>query len=834
MRQHVVFLLPIAVLLTILFAGAKGPQGGASAPAAHEGVVGVAADLARRDGRLVVVVIDSLRHAVLEQPSDMPNLRAFATRPDVRALAVETCAANFTYPCMQTLFEGRQSPYAAGLHNFSGAASNARNVPGDLSAAGRRVAILSDVTLVSLYGEGATKLVNVEDWPIAHLERDLRSLEIFEQWLGDPTIDDIFFHLIGTDKAAHQKLPGTDAYREHFATVDAALMRVLAGVDLSRDNLVITGDHGHGLDGHHNRESVAIFAGPRFARLFAQQEVSERLAQPELMYFMSWAAQIALPLQYEGRYFLLEHLRDARPAGDVSAGDSRADVQAFMAMNRAEFAAAGYKDGSLKEVIERHRQASSHERALLKNTPWYVGFFLWMLLFYGWLSGAVPAAGRLGLHAALAVSLLVSGVLTGIGWGVSLGLGAGYLAAIVWWVRRHGQWRAGAWLLALSALSASIAFITKPWTEFFHTNGFSPAQPIFYAMLPAVGALLALARDGDWRRAPEGALAFGIFCIPSGVYYYQFGQNIFWGFLLSGALVGLVGWALARRRSGAQTAVRWSRGRVLTAGVLAVSAVLLLVQEAGAWDWEYYPAKWLKSAPVAVELGVFALAGAYVCALVDGWRRRLALGAYLVAACLAAVWMGEMALEVFVSAQVVLVFMASYFALQFAGAPSEVAQSDAEPLGAATSLRHGLVLWAGLVGMAWYTTWGFFIPKLDFHFAFQYFGDLQREQMTFLAIALVTLIKYGLPICSVALAYRLLAGARAWRRTRGWVLFFAFVHLFTLFLQVQFAALGSTEKLYELAISEIIFILGLLVMTLAFTALQALSGRVARIVRRAT
>lgn len=816
--QRLFFVLPVAVLLVLLFAA------GDSSPGAAVDAVD-AAPASELPGRLVVVVVDSLRRETLEADGVMPGLLALSKQSDVTTLDVETCAANFTYPCLQTMFEGRQSPFVAGLHNFTGRASDARSVPADLAARGRKTAILSDISLVSLYGNSAQRVVNVEGWAISHLARDLKAIDQLEAWLKDPEIDDIFFHLVGTDKASHQSLPGSEAYAAHFRAVDVRLSEVLAGLDWSRDSLIITGDHGHDAAGHHTRQSLAILAGARFHDLFAQLDVGAHVEQPELAYLMSYARLLPMPPDYEGRYFLLENARTIDPG---------AVAQAFVATTRATFAQAGYPTEDLRAALDLHRQqrAGRYLRALWQNLPLLAGYFFWLLVFSTELSGRAPPAMGWRLHLAVGLSILLTWWLSAPLWWVSLGLSGAYVVASALWVRRFGGVRTLLWLVALLVVGAWISFYAKQWAEFFHTRGgYVPAQPIFYGMLPLVGVALAWLRDGDWRRAPEAAMAFGILCMPSGVYYYQTGQNFFWGFFLGAALVGLVVAARGLARGGAVRAqfvadlTAWWKPWGLRL-VLAAAAVSLLLQEAGGWEWTFFPTRWLGWAPGWVSWLVYGLIAAYTCALLEHGRQRVWMVLYLVASALAAVVGGEMLLASFAASHAVLLFMATYFSLRARPAPGEVAGDVASDAALVQRARHdALVLWAGLLASCWSMTEGFFIHNVDFHFAFAYFGHFQKESMTFVAVSLVTLVKYGLPICGIALFYRMRLGAEAWQRTSAWLLFFGGLHLLTLFVQMNFTALGSSEKLYELAISEAIFVFGLLTMMAVFMALERLWRR---------
>lgn len=138
-------------------------------------------------------------------------------------------------------------------------------------AAGLRVASLSNLgTLVSLflrntstirghdYFEEAERLRPPPPmtWPIDDARR-ARGLPAFEATLAELARSDaaLVAALVGdVDKAGH-RFGVSLTYRQTARDVDAALARALTDVDLSRDTIVVTADHGHvELGGHGGRE----------------------------------------------------------------------------------------------------------------------------------------------------------------------------------------------------------------------------------------------------------------------------------------------------------------------------------------------------------------------------------------------------------------------------------------------------------------------------------------------------------------------------------------------------------------------------------------------------
>lgn len=800
---RLICLLPLLLGVAVVMSSGAG-----EAPEASESESPVVEGLAQDSGqRLVVVLLDSLRPESLDTPGLMPRLAAFSELHGVRRFGVNTCVANLTYPCMQTLFEGRQGPFVAGANNFSGAKLLAENVPADLKRAGRRVAILSDVTLVSQFGEAATVLVNVEDWPISTLDRDLKALDMLETWLDDPSIDDIIVHLPGTDRVAHYQMAHSAEYQEHFQRVDERLGEVLQKLDLARDQLLITGDHGHLDDGHHTRDSLAIIAGGLYDELLAQLLPIEVLEQPELNYFMRFAAGLALPRAYEGRYFLATKAREGAPTPRA---------QAFMARTHRQLIAAGYGAQSLREAAASHQRDVQrvHEYQLREYFPLLLAFGVWLLVFFGAQMSRDGRARDLRLHLGVAALILVVWSLRGPTWPAGVGLSALALAALLGWSWRFRQGRAAAWALLLGIATAFIALNLPGWEAFFHTRGgFVPAQPIFYLMLPLIGLALAWVAGADWRSAPMHAMAFCLFCLPAGVYYYQFGQNMFWGCLLAGVLVGGVSLVRADTRASARERLRaWRGAEILAAVVLCVSAVLLILQEASRWQWVSYPAEWLANGPLWVGVLVEAAIISWVASQPAQRRQRMLLAGWMVVAALLAVWFGKLPLGWFVAAQAPLLLVAAWQRLRDT------------PVSAAQRLGHAMLLWGAVVATTWAQTRGFFINNLDFNFGFEYFAHLRHEQAIFLGIGALTLVKYGVAIFTVLLVARVYMGADAWREVSSGLILVGLAHGLALMVQLSFTALHSAEML-GFSVEASLYILAIHLLCLGFIGLEALATR---------
>src|SRR5205807_8464173 len=88
--------------------------------------------------------------------------------------------------------------------------------------------------------------------------------------------------------------------------VYAKLSELIEKLYLKKDNLIVTGDHGHNERGNHTPWSVAIFAGGTYSQLFPALGSMGQLQQLDMLFFMAFPHNLPLPIDYEGRYFGIE------------------------------------------------------------------------------------------------------------------------------------------------------------------------------------------------------------------------------------------------------------------------------------------------------------------------------------------------------------------------------------------------------------------------------------------------------------------------------------------------------------------------------------------------
>ena len=321
--------------------------------------------------RTVVVILDSLREQTSRDSALMPHLVQFnesALRGPMRS-----CAANFTLPCLLTVFEGRASPFIAAAQNFSGKASGAPNWFEKLKGAGYRVNAVVDHTLIELYPGLFTQVENYDQVP--NLAVELRDGWAFAKtltWLREANADVIVTHIVGTDKVSHTNKPGSPEYAAVFKAADTFVGELASALDFSRDTLVVFGDHGHGAEGHHDRRAWYAVKGPGFA-------IDEQpLDQTSFLYLLSRIQGLTLPSTYEGSY-----LWAARP-----------DDAAELAWRQNQARALGLADAT-REALDAERatyQATLSSRArqdVVDFLPWWLTLALLIAAAARTLAGAV-------------------------------------------------------------------------------------------------------------------------------------------------------------------------------------------------------------------------------------------------------------------------------------------------------------------------------------------------------------------------------------------------------------------------------------------------------------
>jgi hypothetical protein len=796
-RSLLWLLLPVCACLVAVLAWRS--------DAAEEAVV--ATGEVRRDGgeRLVIVVIDSLRRDNLEKPGHMERLHALAQAPGSVVRDVVSCAGNFTLPCMQTMMEGRQSPFSSGLHNVTGKAGASTNMIAIAGRHGIGSAIMSDPTLSTLYGRYATQAFNLDTIPLKIEERDVESLAIAARWLDDAALRLQLIHVIGTDYVAHYARPGSEHYRDHFHKVDEALAAYIARLDLARDHLLVLGDHGHDDGGTHVRKTLLVALGPRYRELANLVELPAEIDQPEIAWLVAYPLGLPLPHGYEGRQFLDE---------PIAAESDDGHAAAFVAEQRRALGLS--PDEPLAVAVERRRAEAVREdwRLLAGATPLLLAFLAWIVLAfrpdphaYRLRPSATAAAAIYGVTGALVASRTTSLVVPAL-------LALPPLAALGWLALRLRVYRILGFCAAVTLLAGLLGYWARPYATLLHNQGGFRAQvPIFYAALPIGGLVLAriLCRRGYWRALPETTLVLGAVCLPPGVYYYHAGQNLLWGFLL-----GLVLWAAAdavRRRALWKQLAELPRARLAAGLGFVLAAAGVVAQEAGGWLYFHYVVDGLAKLGLTATAAAYVLLAAAAVALMPTTRSRAVLAAVALLGPLYSSGLADLPLASYAVGILIVLLVALGL---YAG-------------GEGASRRHrryGFLLGAGALAIFFIEVRGFFLERMDYAFAMGWAAGLRRVRDVALVVGPATALKYGFAVITLVIAVRGLAGPRRFVPIAWAALVLGNLKVLTLLLQSITGRFDRVQKLHELAMNDVVFVaLDVAVVGLAAAAIQAIDRR---------
>ncbi len=243
--------------------------------------------------RTVVLILDSAGKSEMFDPALMPFVSSL--RSSTLSGRCEACAAKATFPCIKSIFEGREATMGTTLQDFSAFASSRTTWPSSLAALGLRLVVASDHTLNRLYPQAFVDSLNYENLHVPLLERDAFVYRKAREWLNDPTIDVLILHIIGTDKVSHEYPVRGPVYRAKYREVDD-FVREIAGRLGPKDYLYAISDHGHNQLGGHTEDAAYLVRGPLFPR-----GVHEDLESEDMLFLLSLPYGLTLPTGYEGQ-----------------------------------------------------------------------------------------------------------------------------------------------------------------------------------------------------------------------------------------------------------------------------------------------------------------------------------------------------------------------------------------------------------------------------------------------------------------------------------------------------------------------------------------------------
>ncbi|MEY2502572.1 MAG: ethanolamine phosphate transferase 3 subunit [Verrucomicrobiota bacterium] len=243
--------------------------------------------------RSIVFILDSAGKSDMFDPELMPFLASLRTS-SVSGRS-RSCAAKATFPCIKSIFEGREATMGTTLQDFSAFASSRTTWPSSLAALGTRLVVASDHTLNRLYPHAFVDSINYEDLHVPLLERDAFVYGKARKWLDDPSIDVLVLHIIGTDKVSHEYPVRGPEYRAKYREVDDFL-REVAGRLQETDYIFAISDHGHNELGGHTEDAAYLARGPIFPR-----DIREDLNAEDMLFLLSVPYGLSLPAEYEGQ-----------------------------------------------------------------------------------------------------------------------------------------------------------------------------------------------------------------------------------------------------------------------------------------------------------------------------------------------------------------------------------------------------------------------------------------------------------------------------------------------------------------------------------------------------
>jgi hypothetical protein len=433
--------------------------------------------------RAVIFILDSAGRSEMFDPGLMPFLSSLRTSSiSGRSRA---CAAKATFPCIKSIFEGREAAMGTTLQDFSAFASSRTTWPASLAALGTRLVVASDHTLNRLYPHAFVDSLNYEDLHAPLLERDAFVYRRARQWLDDPSIDVLLLHIIGTDKVAHEYPVRGPEYRKKYREVDD-FIREVAGRLQPEDYLVAISDHGHNELGGHTEEAGYLAHGPVFPA-----DIRENLNAEDMLFLLSVPYGLLLPPDYEGQ-IRMDLIRLAPDAADHWLSEQakvwRVPI-AGLPLNQAQ--------ARLNAEIAQRRTAGRHSAAL--EVAWRGAPFILAAAFFllGELRVRSRDGGRIRLLQIALFALGLALLLIGIN-------GAGWILVVAAFLRCLESFGLSTtlWILpAVAALGALAFWLFPAGVTWIHDETHRPLAFIgFYVAAAGCGFVLTRVRQtASWR-----------------------------------------------------------------------------------------------------------------------------------------------------------------------------------------------------------------------------------------------------------------------------------------------------------------------------------------------
>jgi phosphopentomutase/2,3-bisphosphoglycerate-independent phosphoglycerate mutase family metalloenzyme len=774
-RRRVILLILIMLLplcLSALFTafarpGATSGDSGEASPKSAPSV---------GDGRLVVVILDSLRREAVD--TVMPNLQALAQDRASTYVDVHTASGNMSLPNIQTLLEGRESPYASAIRDFTGARGSNNGLPAAAARAGLHPALIGDFIILGLYGKYGTIAVNRSELARSDLACDLAEIDKAIDVLSKKDVRLIILHVVGTDSVAHRWHPGHPEYERHYRTVDAKLSELIHKLDLKSDHLIVTGDHGHNGRGNHTPWSVAIFAGGTYPQLFSALGPLSPLQQVDMLFFMAFPHNLPLPVDYEGRYFGIDT--------PVNAAAATPEIQRRMEIFRSVQAETlQVSPENLPSAIAQKRAQA--RRALLASFQRALPL---LILFLGWVTVAfrVNDSSSRSICPLFAIAILAIALWLCATPGVSALLAFLVAAFLFAWAIKAREFHRLCFLSLLLVGAAFTAFNPE------RTQWIVWRYPV--VVFAAAGTVIVLLHERSLHGWPVAFCAVAMFVLPDAGFKTELGPDILNAWLLGAAVVLLALIVTRRFRQ-----IRLTSGAWVDVSILLVAAKLLRAQRQNIGRIHNVLLDWFRhsAAGPAASAILYLGCASYLIWAVRRPPARIMLAATILILPIYSCWFAKLPLATLAVASIVPVFFAAWTSVfDLPGPLKDESDLSAE--------RSGLLLAATLMMTFWILFQGFFIQEIDFSFALRYLPEKTTELKEFVFAFPLTLLKYALPLVLVILGYVGFRGLLTASRAIITALIFCNLKLAAILVQIFFGRLGTQQKFYELAMSDFVFV----------------------------
>jgi len=309
--------------------------------------------------------------------------------------------------------------------------------------------------------------------------------------------------------------------------------------------------------------------------------------------------------------------------------------------------------------------------------------------------------------------------------------------------------------------------------------------------------VIVLLRDHGLHGWPAAFCAVALFVLPSGGFKTQLAPNILKAWLVGGAVL-LLGLMVTRRFRQIQlTARAW-----MAFCVFLIAAKLLRGQRPDIGRMHNVVIDWLNRHSVAgpaASVILYLGCAAYLVWIVRRPAARTMVAATMLIMPLYSCWFAKLPFFILAVVSVVPVFFASWLTIFDIRSPLKD-ESDLAPE------RSGLFLAATLIMTFWMLFQGFFIQEIDFSFALKYLPEKVSGLAEMAVCFPLTFVKYALPLVLVIFLYVGLRGVLTARQAMIAALIFCNLKLAALFVQILVGPLGTQQKFYELAMSDLVFI----------------------------